>query len=145
MNRVMKEANDWRKKYTGAFKKHGKVLIEVIIKKQAYENKIRMEMQQQQMCPMLIYKVPSFMLWIFVLPAIFGATTSLSPIHIPWIMSDDKNVSTDTQLHNIGQPKGSFIVSAQVYMWGWLLITSFAFSGVISKITKTSMPSLTRN
>jgi len=46
----MKEANDWRKKYTGAFKKHGKVLIEVLIKKkQAYENKIRMEMQQQQM------------------------------------------------------------------------------------------------
>jgi uncharacterized membrane protein (DUF106 family) len=141
----MKEANDWIKKYTGAFKKHGKVLIEVLIKKQAYENKIRMEIQQQQMYPMLIYKVPSFMLWIFVLPAIFGATTSLSPIHIPWIMSDDKNVSTDTQLHNIGQPKGSFIVSAQVYLWGWLLITSFAFSGVISKVTNTSVPSLTRN
>ena len=145
MNRVMKEANDWRKKYTGAFKKHGKVLIEVLIKKQAYENKIRMEMQQQQMCPMLIYKVPSFMLWIFPLPAIFGATTPLSLIHFPWIMSDDKNVRTDTQLDNIGKPKGSFIVSAQVYLWGWFPITSFAFSGVISKITKTSMPSLTRN
>jgi hypothetical protein len=89
--------------------------------------------------------VPSFMLWIFVLPAVFGATTSLSRIHIPWIMSDDKNVRTDTQLDNIGQPKGSFIVSAQVYLWGLLLITSFAFSGVVSKITKTSMPSLTRN
>src|SRR5437867_636346 len=49
MNRVMKEANYWRKKYTGAFKKHGKVLIEVLIKKQVYENKIRMEMQQQKM------------------------------------------------------------------------------------------------
>ena len=36
----MKEANDWRKKYTGAFKKHCEVLIEVLLNKQAYENKL---------------------------------------------------------------------------------------------------------
>jgi uncharacterized membrane protein (DUF106 family) len=145
MNREMKETNDWRKQYTGAFKKHDKVLIEELIKKQAYVNKMSMEMQQQQMCPMLIYKMPLFMLWIFVLPVILGATTSLTPIHIPSIMCDDKNVRTDTQFDNIGQPKGSCIVSGQVFLWGWFLITSFAFSCVISKITKTSMPSLTGN
>jgi uncharacterized membrane protein (DUF106 family) len=31
----------------------------------------------------------------------------------------------------------------QVYLWGWFLMTSFAFSGIISKVTKTSMPSIT--
>ena len=140
MNRVMKEANDWIKKYTGAFKKHGKVLIEVLIKKQAYENKIRMEIQQQQMYPMLIYKVPLFMLWIFVLPAIFGATTSLSPIRIPWIMSDDKNVSTDTQLHNIGQPKGSFIVSLKFTCGGGFLSHHLRLVASYQKLPKPLCP-----
>jgi uncharacterized membrane protein (DUF106 family) len=145
MNREMKEINDWRKQYRGGFKKHDKVLIEELIKKRVYVNKMSMEMQQQQMCPMLIYKMPSFMLGLFVMPVILGATTSLTPIHISWIMYDDKNVRTDTQFDNIGQPKGSCIVSGQVFRWGRFLITSIAFSCVISKITKTSMPSLTRN
>ena len=122
MNRVMKEANDWRKKYTDAFKKHSKVLIEVLIKKQVYENKIRMEMQQQQMCPMLIYKVPSFMLWIFVFPAVFGATTALFPIHIPFIMCGDENVKTDSQLLKNGEHKGSCLIPGQVFLWDGFLL-----------------------
>ena len=73
MNKVMKETNEWRKQYTDAIKKHDKVRIEELKKKQAYVNKMTMEMQQQQMRPMLIYMMPSFMLWIFVFPTIFGA------------------------------------------------------------------------
>ncbi len=145
MSRVMKETNEWRKQYTDAIKKKDKARIEELRKRQAYVNKMSMEMQQQQMRPMLIYMLPSFMLWIFVFPTIFGATTALSPIHIPWIMCDENNVHTDTQLDKNGQPKGSCIVPGQVFLWGWFLITSFAFSGIISKITKTGMPSLTGN
>src|SRR5206468_6581327 len=145
MNKVMKETNEWRKQYTAAIKKQDRVLIEELRKRQAYVNKMSMEMQQQQMRPMLIYMLPSFMLWIFVFPTIFGATTALSPIHIPFIMCADNNVHTDTQLDKNGQPKGSCIVPGQVFLWGWFLITSFAFSGIISKVTKTGMPSLTGN
>jgi uncharacterized membrane protein (DUF106 family) len=145
MNRVMKETNEWRKQYTDAIKKKDKTRVEELRKRQAYVNKMSMEMQQQQMRPMLIYMMPSFMLWIFVFPAVFGATTALSPIHIPFIMCADNNVQTDTQLDSNGQPKGSCMVSGQVFLWGWFLITSFAFSGIISKITKTGMPSLTGN
>ena len=145
MNRVMKETNEWRKQYTDAIKKKDKARIEELRKRQAYVNKMSMEMQQQQMRPMLIYMLPSFMLWIFVFPTVFGATTALSPIHIPFIMCGDENVKTDSQLLRNGEHKGSCLIPGQVFLWGWFLITSFAFSGIISKITKTGMPSLTGN
>jgi uncharacterized membrane protein (DUF106 family) len=142
MNKVMKETNEWRKQYTDAIKKQDKARVAELKKKQAYVNKMAMEMQQQQMRPMLIYMAPSFMLWIFVFPAIFGQTVALSPIEIPWIMCNEQNVETDTQTDENGEPKGSCSVSGEVFLWGWFLITSFAFSGIISKVTRTSMPSL---
>ena len=143
MTKVMKETNEWRKQYTEAIRKQDKVRVEELKKKQAYVNKMTMEMQQQQMRPMLIYMMPSFLLWIFVFPSIFGATTALSPIHIPFITCNDHNVSLDQQLDKGGQPKGACSVPGEVFLWGWFLITSFAFSGIISKITGTSMPGIT--
>jgi uncharacterized membrane protein (DUF106 family) len=143
MTKVMKETNEWRKQYTEAIRKQDKVRVEELKKKQAYVNKMTMEMQQQQMRPMLIYMMPSFLLWIFVFPSIFGATTALSPIHIPFITCNDHNVSLDQQLDKSGQPKGACSVPGEVFLWGWFLITSFEFSGIISKITGTSMPGIT--
>src|SRR5919109_4773133 len=140
MNKVMKETNEWRKQYTDAIKKQDKHRVAELKKKQAYVNKMAMEMQQQQMRPMLIYMAPSFMLWIFVFPAIFGQTVALSPIEIPWIMCTDEKVQIDNQIDNKGDPKGPCTIPGEVYLWGWFLITNFAFSGIISKITKTSMP-----
>ena len=142
MNTVMKETNEWRKQYTDAIKKQDKARVAELKKRQAYVNKMAMEMQQQQMRPMLIYMAPSFMLWIFVFPAIFGQTVAISPIEIPWIMCGEQNVKTDTQLDEKGDPKGACSVRGEVYLWGWFLITSFAFSGIISKVTRTAMPSL---
>jgi hypothetical protein len=90
-----------------------------------------------------------------VFPTIFGATVSLSPIYIPWITCSDQNVHTDTQpkLDGNGQPvtnpdgsitpNGPCRVPGQVYLWGWFLLSSFSFSGIISKVTKTNMPSIT--
>jgi uncharacterized membrane protein (DUF106 family) len=143
MSKVMKETSEWRKQYTEAIKKQDKPRIEELKKKQAYVNKMTMEMQQQQMRPMLIYMMPSFLLWIFVFPSVFGATTAISPIHIPWIMCSEENVKLDQQVDATGQPKGACSVPGEVFLWGWFLITSFAFSGIISKITGTSMPGIT--
>jgi uncharacterized membrane protein (DUF106 family) len=143
MTKVMKETSEWRKQYTDAIRKQDKVRVEELKKKQAYVNKMTMEMQQQQMRPMLIYMMPSFLLWIFVFPSIFGATTALSPIHFPFIMCSDQNVNLDQQVDKSGQPKGACSVPGEVFLWGWFLITSFAFSGIISKITGTSMPGIT--
>ena len=145
MNRVMKETNEWRKQYTDAIRKRDKVRVEELKKKQASVNKMTMEMQQQQMRPMLIYMMPSLLVWIFVFPAIFGSTAGLSPIQIPWITCSPENVQLDQQVDADGQPKGACSIPGEIFLWGWFLITSFAFSGIISKVTKTSMPGLTGN
>ena len=142
MNKVMKETNEWRKQYTEAIKKQDKARVAELKKRQAHVNKMAMEMQQQQMRPMLIYMAPSFLLWIFVFPTIFGQTVAISPIEIPWIMCGEQNVKTDIQQDEKGDPKGACSVRGEVYLWGWFLITSFAFSGIISKVTQTAMPSL---
>jgi uncharacterized membrane protein (DUF106 family) len=140
MNKVMKETSLWRKQYTDAVKKRDKLAIEELKKRQAYVNKMTMEMQQQQMRPMLIYMMPSLLLWIFVFPTIFGGTTAVSPIQIPWIMCNAQNVIADTQFDNSGNHKGPCTMPGEVYLFGWFLITNFAFSGIISKVTKTGMP-----
>jgi uncharacterized membrane protein (DUF106 family) len=145
MKRVMKETNEWRKQYTDAIRKRDKVRVEELKKKQASVNKMTMEMQQQQMRPMLIYMMPSLMVWIFVFPAIFGSTIGLSPIEIPWVTCSQENVQLDQEMDADGQPKGACSVPGELFLWGWFLISSFAFSGIISKVTKTSMPGLTGN
>ncbi len=155
MSRVMKETTEWRKQYTDAIKKQDKARIEELKKKQAYVNKMALEMQQQQMRPMFIYMIPSFMIWILVFPTIFGGTVALSPIYFPWISCSDENVHTDTQpkLNEDGttatDESGNVLLSGpcripgNMYLWGWFLITSFGFSGIIAKLTKTNMPSMT--
>lgn len=141
-NRIMKETNEWRKAYTDAVKKGDKPKIEELKKKQAYVNKMALEVQQQQMRPMLIYMLPSFLIWIFVFPAIFGQVVAVSPVFIPFIMCSDEDVANHQQLDDQGNPRGACTVPGEVYLWGWFLLTSFAFSGIVSKVTKTGMPSM---
>jgi uncharacterized membrane protein (DUF106 family) len=143
LSKVMKETNQWRKEYTDAIRKQDKVRISELKKKQAYVNKMSLEMQQQQMRPMMLYMIPSFMLWILVFPSIFGQTVALSPLHIPYLMCTDENVKKDTVLDENGQPKGVCNIPGEVFLWGWFLITSLGTSGIIAKITKTSLPSMT--
>jgi uncharacterized membrane protein (DUF106 family) len=140
--RIMKETTEHRKAYMDAIKKQDKARIEELKKKQAYINKMSLEVQQQQMRPMLIYMLPSFMIWIFVFPQVFGGFVSVSPIYIPWIMCSDDDVANHQQLDDQGNPKGICTAPGEVYLWGWFLLTSFAFSGMISKVTKTGMPSM---
>src|SRR5215203_400740 len=132
-----------RKETTDAIRKQDKVRISELKKKQAYVNKMSLEMQQQQMRPMMLYMIPSFMLWILVFPALFGQTVALSPIHIPYLMCTDENVKVDSVIDEKGEPKGACNVAGEVFLWGWFLITSLGTSGIIGKITKTSLPSMT--
>ena len=138
-NRIMKETNEWRKAYTDAVKKGDKEKVDELKKKQAYINKMALEVQQQQMRPMFIYMIPSFLIWIFVFPAIFGQVVAMSPVYLPFITCSDEDVTNHTQLDDNGNPKGACTVPGELYLWGWFLLTSFAFSGIISKVTKTGM------
>lgn len=148
MKSVMKETTEWRKKYTEAVKKRDKAQMDELKKKQAQVQKMSMEMQQQQMRPMMLYMVPSFMLWIFVFPAIFGQVVALSPIAIPYITCSEQNVINDNPVtsHNSTNTTpiktGPCKIPGDVYLWGWFLLVNFAFSGIIGKITNTSIPTI---
>jgi uncharacterized membrane protein (DUF106 family) len=147
MKTVMKETGEWRKKYTEAIKKRDKELIEELKKKQSQMNKMSLELQQQQMRPMMLYMIPSFMLWIFVFPAIFGQIAALSPIAIPYLTCSEDNVKIDTPQQvpsnsDTEIKKGPCRMPGQVFLWGWFLIVNFAFSGVIAKFTNTSVPTI---
>jgi len=141
MNKVMKETNEWRKQYTDAIKKQNKERVTELKAKQAYVNKMAMEMQQQQMHPTLIYVTPSFILWILVFASIFRQSGSLSSVEISWIMCSERDLKTNTQIYEKGESKGGCSIR-EVFLWGWFLITLSAFSGIISKVTQTIMPSL---
>lgn len=145
MSKIMKESVEFRKQMMAAVKKQDKELIAELKKKQAYVNKMNMEVQQQQMKPMFIYMIPSLMLWFLVFPSIFGQVVALSPINpdIPYITCNANNVKNDTTLKDDGKPKGPCKIEGQVYLWGWFLIVNFSFNGIISKLTKTNMPSIT--
>ncbi|MGE5683515.1 MAG: EMC3/TMCO1 family protein, partial [Nitrososphaerota archaeon] len=73
LTKVMQEQKSFNKEYRDASKKQDKQRISELKKKQAYMTKMGMEMQQQQMRPMLLYMIPSFMLWILVFPSVFGS------------------------------------------------------------------------
>ncbi|NOJ30097.1 MAG: hypothetical protein DA328_08015 [Nitrososphaeraceae archaeon] len=142
MQKIAKESSEFGKSYREAIKKQDKVRINELKKQQAYYTKMSLEMQQQQMRPMMLYMIPSLLLWTLVFPQIFGATSALSPIHIPYITCSDENVTIDTQLDDNGQRKGACDVPGEVFLWGWFLITSFATTGIITRITKTGLPSM---
>ena len=145
MSKIMKESVEFRKQMMAAVKKQDKALIAELKKKQAYVNKMNLEVQQQQMKPMFIYMIPSFMLWILVFPYIFGGVVALSPIHpeIPWITCNEDHVKNDLQKNPDGTHKGPCRQVGQIYLWGWFLIVNFAFNGIVSKLTKTALPSIT--
>ena len=128
MKTVMKETGEWRKKYTEAIKKKDKQLIEDLKKKQSQMQKMSMEMQQQQMRPMMIYMIPSFMLWIFVFPAIFGQTVALSPIVIPYLTCSADNVKNDMPVQSTNSTStdlkhGPCKVPGQVFLLGLVLVS----------------------
>ena len=126
LSKVMKETNEWRKEYTDAIRKQDKVRISELKKKQAYVNKMSLEMQQQQMRPMMLYMIPSFMLWILVFPSIFGQTVALSPLHIPYLMCTDENVEIRyCHLMKMVSPKVSAISLVKFFYGdGFLLLRS---------------------
>jgi uncharacterized membrane protein (DUF106 family) len=143
MSKIMKESVEFRKQMMAAVKKQDKLQIAELKKKQAYVNKMNLEVQQQQMRPMFIYMIPSFMLWILVFPQIFGGVVALSPIQIPGRTCNAENGKNDTQMNTDGKThKGPCRIPGQIYLWGWFLIVNFAFNGIISKITKTALPSI---
>lgn len=135
LKRIMKETRTWQKERMAAFRAKDEKKIAELNKKSAYMNKMNMEMMQMNMRPMMITFVPLILIFYFVLPPLFSYTVALSPIPLNVIPGDFFQLTCTAEKID-GQICNQV---NEVYFWAWYFLASISFSGIIMKITKTSM------
>jgi len=135
LKRIMKETRAWQKERMAAFRSKDQEKIANLNKKSSYMNKMNMEMMQMNMKPMMITFIPLILIFYFVLPVVFSYTVALSPISLNVIPGDFFQLTCTPE-------KVDGIVCEQeneLYFWAWYFLGSIAFSGIIMKLTKTTM------
>ncbi|MFN3654516.1 MAG: EMC3/TMCO1 family protein [Candidatus Nitrosotenuis sp.] len=137
LQRIMKETRAWQKERMAAFRAKDSAKQAELDKKSAYMTRLNQEMMQMNMRPMMITFVPLILIFYFVLPPLFPYIVAVSPISLNVIPGDffqltctaESIQKTPNVCHNVND----------VYFWAWYFLGSIAFSGIIMKITKTSM------
>lgn len=135
LRRIMKETKAWQKERMAAFRAKDTEKQAELNKKSAYMSRLNQELMQMNMRPMMITFVPLILVFYFVLPPLFSYTVALSPISLNVIPGDFFQLTctadkVDGQVcHNVND----------IYFWAWYFLGSIAFSGMIMKLTKTSM------
>jgi len=137
LKRIMKETKAWQKERMAAFRSKDQEKIASLSKKSAYMNKMSMEMMQMNMRPMMITIIPLLLIFYFVLPELFAYTVALSPVPLNVIPGDFFQLTCTAE--QAASPEHVCENENAVYFWAWYFLTSIAFSGIIMKVTKTSM------
>ena len=138
LKRIMKETRAWQKERMSAMRSKDTARTAELNKKSSYMNKMSMEMMQMNMRPMMITFVPLILIFYLVLPQLFSYTVAISPIPLNVIPGDMFQLTCsaaqalDTEHVCFGRENGLFL-------WAWYFLSSIAFSGMIMKLTKTSM------
>jgi len=138
LKRIMKETRAWQKERMSAMRSKDAARTAELNKKSSYMNKMSMEMMQMNMRPMMITFVPLILIFYLVLPQLFTYTVAISPIPLNVIPGDMFQLTCsaaqalDTEHVCFGRENGLFL-------WAWYFLSSIAFSGMIMKLTKTSM------
>lgn len=135
LQRIKKETQSWQKERMAAFRSKDQEKIANLNKKSPYMNKLSMEMMKMNMRPMMITIIPIMLIFYFVLPHLFTYTIALSPISLNVLPGDFFHLTcTAEQVDGIVCKHEN-----ELYLWAWYFLTSIAFSGIIMKLTKTSM------
>lgn len=135
LQRIKKETQAWQKERMAAFRSKDQERIANLNKKSSYMNKLSMEMMRMNMRPMMITIIPILLIFYFVLPHLFSYTDALSPISLNVIPGNFFQLTCTAE-----QVDGVICKHEnEIYLWAWYFLTSIAFSGLIMKITKTSM------
>lgn len=135
LQRIMKETRAWQKERMTAFRAKDPEKQAELAKKSAYMSRLNQELMQMNMRPMMITFVPLILIFYFVLPPLFSYTVAISPVSLNVIPGDFFQLTCTTEkidgkiCHNIND----------VYFWAWYFLGSIAFSGMIMKLTRTSM------
>ncbi len=135
LRRITKETRLWQKERIAAFRTKDSTKQAELNKKSAYMNKLNMEMMQMNMRPMIITFIPLILIFYFVLPPLFSYTVALSPISLNIVPGDFFQLTC-----TIDNVDGEICKQEnEIYFWAWYFLSSIAFSGIIMKLTKTSM------
>ena len=135
--RIMKETRAFNKERMDAYRSHDKAQIDQVNKKSAYMNKLNMEMMQMNLRPMMITFVPLILIFYFVLPYLFSYTVAVSPVPLNVIPGDLFQLTCTAE--QAADPEHVCQTENAVFLWAWYFLSSIAFSGIIMKITKTTM------
>ena len=137
LKRIMKETRGWQKERMAAMRAKDQAKTDQLNKKSSYMNKMSMEMMQMNMRPMMITFVPLILIFYLVLPVLFSYTVALSPIPLNVIPGDFFTLTCTAEqvadIDHVCQEENA------LYLWAWYFLSSIAFSGIIMKLTKTSM------
>ena len=141
MKRIMKETRSWQKERMKAFRSKDESKIAELNKKSKYMNKMSMEMMQMNMRPMLITIIPLLLIFYFLMPTLFSYTVAISPIPLNVIPADFFELTCTVEKMATDAANGNVYCNAEneIYLWAWYFLTAIAFSGIIMKLTKTSM------
>src|SRR2546428_5839288 len=137
LRRLLRETRAWQKERMAAFRSKDQEKIDELGKKSAYMNKMNMEVMQLNMKPMMITFVPFLLIFYLLLPHMFSYTVALSPIPLDIIPGNFFHLTCTTddlkkQDHICNQEN-------EMYLWSWYFLSSVAVSGIIMRVTKTSM------
>ena len=137
LKRIMKETRAFQKERMAAFRGKDLEKQAELNKKSSYMNKMSMEMMQMNMKPMMFTFIPLILIFYFVLPQLFSYTVALSPIPLNVIPGDwfqlTCTVEQAVDTEHVCNQEGA------LYLWAWYFLSSIAFSGIIMKLTKTTM------
>ena len=137
LKRIMKETRAWQKERMSAMRSKDQHRIDELSKKSSYMNKMSMEMMQMNMRPMLITFVPLILIFYFVLPYLFSYTVAVSPIPLNVIPGDLFQLTCTAE--QAVDPEHVCTQENAIFLWAWYFLSSIAFSGIIMKMTKTTM------
>ncbi len=138
LKRIMKETKGWQKERMAAMRAKDQAKIAELGKKSSYMNKMSMEMMQMNMRPMMITFVPLILIFYLVLPALFTYTVAISPVSLNVIPGDMFQLTCTTE-QALDAEHVCFGKENALYLWAWYFLSSIAFSGMIMRLTKTSM------
>ena len=137
LKRIMKETRSWQKERMAAMRAKDQAKMNELSKKSSYMNKMSMEMMQMNMRPMMITFVPLILIFYLVLPSLFTYTVAISPIPLNVIPGDLFQLTCTAE--QAADPEHVCTDENALFLWAWYFLSSIAFSGIIMKLTKTSM------
>jgi uncharacterized membrane protein (DUF106 family) len=138
LKRIMKETKAWQKARMAAMRAKDQAKSAELGKKSSYMNKMSMEMMQMNMKPMMITFVPLILIFYLVLPVLFSYTVAISPIPLNVIPGDMFQL-TCTAEQALDTTNICYGKENHIMLWAWYFLSSIAFSGIIMRLTRTTM------